>query len=256
MSRKCMVSEQLSQNIEIYIRSLIVFLYCFVICILINSLSQLLAIVLLSLQQECNQLHRFKLEEMGWEMFDKGNKQTLIYFMLRKLLLIPIVRDVHVAAWIVIYPVRFQCMKMLHVRIRIMQTIKVLQAHFFSRSHFPPIFIYSFHKRETALIKIELVELLQCTILFLVGILISININCKGGINLVYDLHGKTNLQRNGGADWTIKFQRGDKWQWDQFLFIQEPHYTWFLWHSKTIPLCPRRPRVMATHLQASSNQR
>lgn len=40
-------------------------------------------------------------------MFDKGNKQALMYFMLRKLLIIPIIRDVHVAAWIVIDPVRF-----------------------------------------------------------------------------------------------------------------------------------------------------
>lgn len=52
-----------------YIRSTIVSLYCFVICILINSSSQLLTIVLLSLQQECNQLRRLKLEEMGWGLF-------------------------------------------------------------------------------------------------------------------------------------------------------------------------------------------
>lgn len=51
------------------LRSTIESLYCFVICILINSSSQLLTIVLLSLQQECNQLRRLKLEEMGWGLF-------------------------------------------------------------------------------------------------------------------------------------------------------------------------------------------
>lgn len=67
-----------------YIRSTIVSLYCFVICILINSSSQLLTIVLLSLQQECNQLHKIKVgrDGMGVVLIKAINKHydNILYY--------------------------------------------------------------------------------------------------------------------------------------------------------------------------------
>lgn len=66
------------------LRSTIVSVYCFVICILINSSSQLLTIVLLSLQQECNQLRKIKVgrDGMGVVLIKAINKHydNILYF--------------------------------------------------------------------------------------------------------------------------------------------------------------------------------